>query len=427
MLVGSAGCGLCAVEFPVGDVLGPVVVGVGAHVVLAAAGSASVRLQEAAVVAVGVPQVDHVTGPDLLVTGSGGLGEKTPAAGAGSAVLVLGRRDVVLATAVLLVDGCVPVGVEVAAVTAVQVPQVDEVPADHGGTHGLAGGGEDLPGTRALSASARVRRGHCVLRPAVAAVAVGVQVAARLAVLAVLQVDLVPVLQLVRHAFPLVDVRHANGSGPGGQVIPPQRSEGAPFQAEQGHVDAAGSQFLGDGLAESAGATGHDGCATAEDPLAVSHGGSPGVCADGRLFGGSPDRRSPTRAWWFRLGRQSRHVRNEYPHMVDMTIVANPSLTTSPVRCGLSARSGGQEVVEATQSRADVPIAPDATHRRSAATGPGCAPDHTPILATRRSKRLRRPCPSPGRARAHGHGRRVRAQRLSALKGTEAGEAPGPA
>ncbi|MGR4852806.1 MBL fold metallo-hydrolase [Streptomyces sp. LARHCF252] len=230
-------CRLRAVEFPVADVLGPVVVGVGAHVVLAAAGgSVSVRLQEAAVVAVGVPQVDHVAGPDMLVTGAGRLGEKAPAAGAGGAVLVFGRRDVVLAAAVLLVGGRVPVGVEVAAVTAVEVPQVDQVPADHVGTNGLASGGEDLPGSGALSPRGRVRRRHPVLRPAVAAVAVGVQVTARPAVVAVLQVDLVAVLQLVRHASPLVDGRHADGSRP--------RRSGHPSAAIRVSLPVAGLDLL---------------------------------------------------------------------------------------------------------------------------------------------------------------------------------------
>lgn len=51
-------------DAPVGDVAGVVVVGVGAHVVLATGGTGAVGLQEAAVAAVDVPQMDGVADVD---------------------------------------------------------------------------------------------------------------------------------------------------------------------------------------------------------------------------------------------------------------------------------------------------------------------------------------------------------------------------
>lgn len=69
---GAAVVGLLRlVDLPVGDVgVAAVVVGVGAHVVLGArGGGAAVGLQEAAVVAVEVDQVDGVADVDVLVEG----------------------------------------------------------------------------------------------------------------------------------------------------------------------------------------------------------------------------------------------------------------------------------------------------------------------------------------------------------------------
>ena len=116
------------------------------------AGAAAVGLQEAAVVGVGVPQVDHVAGPDVLVGGGGGLGEDPPAAGTrgrGPGPWTWRRCTW---RRVRLVGGGVPVGVEVAAVPAVEVAQVDQIAAVPGWPAALPAGGQDLPGPGALRA-----------------------------------------------------------------------------------------------------------------------------------------------------------------------------------------------------------------------------------------------------------------------------------
>jgi hypothetical protein len=112
------------------DVLGPVEVGVGADLVLAGGGAVSVRLQEAAVAGVGVPQVHDVAGADRPVRGRGGTGEDVPDARTGTGGTLLGRRGqhVVQGPGLLLRAVGVPVGVEVPAlVVVVGVLQVDLV------------------------------------------------------------------------------------------------------------------------------------------------------------------------------------------------------------------------------------------------------------------------------------------------------------
>lgn len=94
-------------------------------------------------------------------------------------------------------------------------------------------------------------------------------------------------------------------------------------------------------------------------------------------------------------GATSRHVRNEYPHMVDMAVVANPSLTTSPMCCGLErpalavpGRGWWRQHRAEQTSRSPRMRRIGAVRQRARAARPT-----TPILSTRRSKRLRRPYP----------------------------------